>query len=134
MLYYTGRNLAGATQRLRERYSLPLQPRTLQSWIAAYRLLTTYVRLGTRGRQLFPPHQLIRSIRLHHRQVYRYQLHCAKLALILRENLQHRAFAPIRDYLETIAEACPHHLFRTGLRASDVTGKFDLGTVVMREI
>lgn len=110
-----------------------MQPRTLQSWIAAYRPLTTYARLRTRGKSLFPPHQVIRSVRFHHRQVYRYQMHRGKLALLLREDLQHRRFAPVRDYLDTMAEACPHHLFRTGLRASDVAGKFDLGTVAIRE-
>ena len=133
MLYYSGKNLTESAERLRERYGILVQPRTLQSWVAAYRPLTTYGRLRARGSKLFPPHQVIRSVRFHHRQVYRYQLHRGKLALILREDLQHRAFAPIRDYLETMAEACPHHLFRTGLRASDVHGKFDLGTVSIRE-
>jgi hypothetical protein len=133
MLYYSGKNLSESAQRLRERYGIPVQPRTLESWIAEYRPLTTYARLRTRGSKLFPPPQIVRSVRFHHRQVYRYQLHRGKLTLILREDLQHRAFAPIRDYLETMAEACPHQLFRTGLRASDVHGKFDLGTVAIRE-
>src|SRR5712692_3883992 len=63
MLYYSGKNLTESAQRLRERYGIPVQPRTLQSWIATYRPLTTYGRLRARGRRLFLPHQIIRSVR-----------------------------------------------------------------------
>jgi len=44
--------------------------------------LTTYTRLRTEGRRLFPPTQAIRSIKRYHRQIYKHAYHRPKLAML----------------------------------------------------
>jgi ATP-dependent exoDNAse (exonuclease V) beta subunit len=106
--------------------------RTLSSWLAEYRELTTYARLRSHALTLFTPHTLIRSTRLHHKQVYTYRLHQGKLALILAEK-QHEAFSPVADYLNDMATSCPHALFQEEHRASQAANAFDLAGVEIGE-
>ena len=119
-------------QRIKERFGLTLSPRTLSQWLAEYRELTTYARLRSRALTRFTSHTLIRSTRLHHKQVYTYHVHQGKLALILAEN-QHAVFSPIATYLTEMATACPHELFQEEHRASQTANAFDLAGVEIVE-
>jgi hypothetical protein len=74
-LYYRGETCRRVAHRIKERFGLSVSPRTLSQWLAEYRALTTYARLRSRALMLFTPHTLIRSPRLHHKQVYTYRLH-----------------------------------------------------------
>jgi ATP-dependent exoDNAse (exonuclease V) beta subunit len=49
---------------------------------------------------------------MEHKQVYRFQLHQAKLELLLRSS-GHRRFAPLKRYLAEVGKDFPHHLFQT---------------------
>jgi hypothetical protein len=79
--------------------------------------------LRAEGRRLFPPTQTIRSIKLYHRQIYKFEYHRPKLA-ILRESREHRRFAPVADFLERVPIECPHDLFRESERASQKAASF----------
>jgi hypothetical protein len=68
--YHTGHTTSQSAERIKERYGLTIPPRTLSTWLAAYKPLTTYARLRDEGRKRFTPHQLIRSTRLHHHQIW----------------------------------------------------------------
>src|SRR6266436_7574363 len=71
------------TQRvLRRRHHREIPERTISSWLNEYRPLSTYSRLRLAGRKVFRPETLIRSDTLHHQQVYRFQLHQAKLEIL----------------------------------------------------
>jgi transposase-like protein len=71
------------TQRvMRRRYHREIPERTISSWLKEYRPLSTYSRLRLAGRKLFRPETLIGSHTFHHQQVYRFQLHQAKLNLL----------------------------------------------------
>src|SRR6202043_3800620 len=70
MHYYRGESRAGTAEKIRERYGLRVPERTLSAWLAEYRELTTYARLRAEGARLYSPYRLIRSVRLHHQQVY----------------------------------------------------------------
>ena len=83
--YHIGHSLESSTILLQERYGIKVTPTTLSRWLEEYKALCTYGRLRQRGTALFPPHQLIHATRFHHRQVYHYRLHKAKLALLLSE-------------------------------------------------
>ena len=61
--------------------------------------------------------QTIRSIKLYHRQIYKYAYHRPKLAM-LRESREHRRFAGVADFLERVPVDCPHELFHDSERAS----------------
>jgi hypothetical protein len=124
--------MSQSVARLKERYGLAITPRTLSTWLAAYQPLTTYARLRDEGSQRFAPHQLIRSVRLYHQQVYMFRMHRAKLDLLLTEP-QHQAFSPIATYLTDMAKDCPHHLFQTEHRASQGKATFNMHSVEIKE-
>jgi ATP-dependent exoDNAse (exonuclease V) beta subunit len=97
---------------LRQRTHLEIPERTIRRWLEEYKPLTTYARLRTAGQKLFHPEAIIRSFTLYHQQVYRFQVHLAKLALLL-EPLTHRQLAPLKDYLMTVGQDFPHRLFQS---------------------
>lgn len=79
--------------------------------------LTTYTRLRHQCAALFRPDRLIRSVRLHHQQVYEYGIHRGALAATL-DAPQHRRLAPIAGFLEEMVRGCPHNLFQSDAGAS----------------
>ena len=106
------------TQRvMRRRYHREIPERTISSWLNEYRALSTYSRLRLAGRKLFRPETLIRSHTFHHQQVYRFQVHRAKLELLTQPTGQSAAheraeIASIKKYLASIETQFPHHLFQ----------------------
>lgn len=92
MLYYRGETRERTSMRIKERFGIAVPSRTLSTWLAQYRELTTYARLRQEGAAHFPPNRLIRSVRLHHQQVYNYRMHRGKLASVLATP-QHAQFS-----------------------------------------
>lgn len=74
-----GYPLTETQQMLRRRFHLDIPEHTISSWLAEQRPLTTYSRLRKSCRQLFSPEAIIRSHTFYHQQVYRFQVHQAKL-------------------------------------------------------
>ena len=113
------------TQRvMRRRYHREIPERTISSWLNEYRPLSTYSRLRLACRKLFRPETLIRSHTFHHQQVYRFQLHQAKLNLLTGRTALPAAhdfadIASLKKYLASIETHFPHQLFQTtGQRSS----------------
>jgi hypothetical protein len=133
--FYQGHTIAGSANYIRGRFGLTIHPRTISRWLTEYHSLTTYARLRDKARQTHTPRQLIRSTRLHHKQVYMYRTHSGKLAQILNTH-EHQSFRPIADYLTDMAENCPHHLFQdsgnTNNRASAGKAAFNLDAVEIK--
>ena len=119
-LYDLGHSLTETAGKLKTRFGRTIARATIAAWLDANRSLMTYQRLRASGRQLFPPTQTIRAIKLYHRQVYKFQYHRSKLDL-LRQGREHRRFARVADFLELIPLQCPHELFRDSERASQIT-------------
>ncbi len=118
--YSLGYSHEETIKRIKAKTGRAISDSTLSAWIAEHEQLLSYRRLRDAGRRRFPPEQTLRSIKLYHRQVYRYAFHRPKLEL-LRESDEHRRFAPLANFLEAIPLICPHALFRTedaGGRAS----------------
>src|SRR5919198_3600736 len=132
MRYYHGETRQRVATHIKERFGFTLSPRTLSEWLAEYRPLTTYARLRPKLLHQFRPHQLIRSTRLHHQQVYHYRIHQGKLAYLL-STAEHRAFQPLQIYLTEMATSCPHLLFQQEHRASASPSTFDLTGVEITE-
>lgn len=104
--------------------------RTLSSWLAEFRELTGYDRLRAAALAHYKPKQLIRSVRLDHKQVYKYCVHRAKLAWIL----SHDEYAHVRSlgaYLAEMMTDCPHSLFVADARASQGKAPFDIDGVAI---
>lgn len=129
--YYRGETRERAAERIKERFGVVVPARTFSTWLAEYRALTTYARLRQRCSVLFRPNRIIRSVRLHHQQVYEYGIHQGKLDATLQAP-EHRRLAPIAGFLEEMVRACPHHLFQTDARASQGKARFDLDAVEIK--
>jgi len=105
------------TQRiLHRRFHRHIPERTISSWLTAHRPLTTYARLRAQAKKLYHPDSVIRSHTFHHRQVYRFQVHQAKLDLLSQPV---RATATVdfdvsalKAYLASIETHFPHHFFQ----------------------
>jgi hypothetical protein len=115
--YNRGLLLEDTARRLSSRHGHTVNPATISRWLASHPGLTTYRRLRARGLKLFKPPQLIRTVKLYHRQVYEFSYHRAKLAFLREGTLDDRRrgaarFAPLADFLEQVPQACPHNLFQ----------------------
>ena len=112
-----GNSLTDTQRILRQRSHMEVPARTIQSWLKAYRTLCTYFRLRAAGKRLFDPRSIIASRFLQHRQVYRFQIHNAKLELSL-QSPSHRHLSPLRGYLTAVQHDFPHHLFQNTMERS----------------
>jgi hypothetical protein len=110
--YNLGNSISDTQRMIRKRLHVDIPEGTIRSWIRAHKPFTAYARLRAIGRRLFDPALMIRSYLLQHQQVYRFQLHRAKLDLLF-ENARHRHLASVKIYLETIGEDFPHGIFQT---------------------
>lgn len=122
-LYDLGYSLEQTAEKIRSRFGRRVGRSTIAAWLAEHRSLTTYTRLRAEGRRLFPPSQAIRSIKLYHRQIYKYAYHRPKLAM-LRQGREHARFAGVADFLERVPIECPHELFSDSARASQKAAGF----------
>jgi len=103
----------------------------------------TYHRLRARGLTLFKPPQIIRTVKLYHRQIYEFYYHRAKLAFLRNGTLDDRRsgdtrFAPLADFLDRASHTRPDYLFRRedGTRYSQLDPgflKLDRLTVVEKQ-
>ena len=107
-----GHSLSETQTIIRRKVHLDIPERTIRSWISQYRPLTTYARLRNAAKTHFAPTAIIRARTLEHRQVYRFQIHEAKLKLLLGSPLHH-AFESIHTYLRTVDRDFPHNLFQS---------------------
>jgi hypothetical protein len=143
--YDRGASLTETASKISSRYGHSVAPSTISRWLAQHPALTTYRRLRGRGRRLFKPTQVIRTVKLYHRQVYEFAYHRAKLAFLRDGTLDDKRaastastarFAPVADFLESIPTTCPHDLFHRedGARSSQLSPDFlALDTLVVVE-
>ena len=115
--YDLGYSLTQTAEQVQARNGHRVARSTIATWLSEHKSLTTYARLREAGRRLYPPRQVIRSIKLYHRQVYKFQYHRPKLAH-LRQGREHSRFAGLAGFLERVPKECPHELFRDSERAS----------------
>ena len=124
-IYNLGHSLTETQRQIRRRAHLDLPEGTIRSWLDSYRAFTTYARLRSAGRKLIEPEMVIRSFPLYHQQVYRFQVHRAKLRMLL-ESAAHHHLSAIRTYLESIDSHFPLDLFLAAARSSTFPAALDL--------
>jgi transposase-like protein len=115
--YSLGYSLEHTAARIKSKSGRTIGTSTVAGWLSQHRPLMSYLRLRENGRHLFPPEQTIRSIKLHHRQIYRYAFHRPKLEFLRHGKLDDkrsgdRHFAALANFLEAVPLICPHDLFR----------------------
>jgi len=111
-IFNLGHSTMESQQILRRRFHANVPERTISSWLTAYRHLTTYARLRAEGKRLFAPDAIVHNITFHHQQVYRHQVHRAKLRMLLAGATPH-AFDPLRTYLAELERTFPHQIFQS---------------------
>ena len=130
-LYYRGETRAQTSMQIQERFGVRIPARTLSTWLAEFRGLTTYARLRDDVLRSYPPRRVMRWVRLHHQQVYHFGIHRGKIAALLAAH-EHERFEPLREFLDAMAQSCPNRLFAAGGRASKEPMNFDLDGVEIR--
>src|SRR5713101_7227936 len=111
-IYNLGNSVSETQGAVRKRFHVDIPEGTIRLWVRTHKSLTAYARLRAIGTKLFDSDAMIRSYLLRHKQVYRFQLHRAKLELLF-QNTRHRHLAPAKNYLEAIGEDFPHNIFQT---------------------
>ena len=107
-----GYSVTDTQAQIQKRFHRNIPERTISSWIAEYKPQTTYARLRSDAKKLFAPELTVRTINFHHQQVYRHQVHRAKLQLLL-DDAQHREFNPLTKYLADLERNFPNQLFQS---------------------
>jgi transposase-like protein len=79
-LYSRGYSLAETAAHLSSHHGHTVNAATISRWFAQHPRLTSYRRFRDHGCVLFKPTQVIRTLKLYHRQVYEFAYHRAKLA------------------------------------------------------
>src|SRR6202171_5262618 len=137
--YSLGYSLEDTAARVKSKSGSHVGASTIAGWLAQHHDLMSYVRLRDKGRHLFPAEQVIRSIKLYHRQIYRYAFHRPKLEFLRRGELDDKRsgdtrFATVANFLEAVPLICPHDLFRAEdrARASQVQPDFaDVSRIIV---
>ncbi len=109
--YNLGHTATETQSLLRRKTLIDIPERTINLWLSTYKELATYARLRSAAKKLFSPSAIIRSFTLYHQQVYRFQLHQAKLSLLL-DAPEHNQLSVIKSYLGNVGAHFPHHLFQ----------------------
>jgi len=131
-LYNIGHTLEKTCELLKEQFGLDVKPTTLSDWVKEFGNLCRYGRMRQFGMKLYSPNQVIQAVTLYHRQIYKFCIHRAKLALILQD-YKHARLENLREFLEAVQTECPHQFFQEGERASEENVKFDLSELIVRE-
>jgi len=131
--YHLGYTLEDSARLLGGKYGFEVSAATLSSWVGEFKDTCTYGRIRKFGKKLYSPNDILAGINLYHRQIYKFRIHRAKMSLLLQEDIRHRKFAPLREFLEAIFQACPHYFFKEGQRVSECKVKFDLGQTLIHK-
>jgi len=110
--YNLGYTIEQTKKEIAKRFHIRIPESTIHSWIKEYSNTCSFFRLRGQAIKLHKPEEIIFSHSLQHNQIYKYQLHKAKLSLLSKELLVQK-FQLLKDYLEKIpTESFPHHIFQ----------------------
>lgn len=110
--YNLGYTIERTKKEIAKRFHIKIPESTIHSWIKQYSNICTFNRVREQTTKLHTPEEMIFSHNLQHSQIYKFQLHKAKLELVARE-LQPQKFQLLKSYLEKIpTEEFPHHIFQ----------------------
>jgi len=99
-IYNLGNTLGQTKNIIARKFKTPVPITTIQSWIKWYSSICTFARLRKETLKLYKE-EMIFIHELQHNQIYKYQLHKAKLDLQSKELPENKLMA-IKDYLNKI--------------------------------
>jgi len=109
--YSSGYNLNQTKKVLAQKFKLSIPLTTLQGWIKDYESICTFRRIREQALVLSKPEQMILQQKFFHHQLYLFQLHQAKLKILL-DYSEHKKFSLLQEYLQKICRReLPEHIF-----------------------
>jgi len=117
--YNLGNSQKNTAKTLNSRFKIKLPQRTISQWIKQYKHICTFNRLRKDALKICKPDKIIFQSILNHHQIYKYQLHKAKLQLLSNE-IPEQKFQLLKKYLEKIpTKEFPHHIFQPKLNKTN---------------
>lgn len=130
-LYNLGYSYHQTATYLNKKLGLAPNIRTISEWIEEHKSLCRYQRLRPYAIKLYSPKDMIDTVTLAHKQLYRYRYHRGKTRLMLEEFKNH-SLSPIKDFLDQVSTDTPHQYFIEGARISEVKTKFDKSNMIVK--
>ncbi|MBU1070902.1 PD-(D/E)XK nuclease family protein [Patescibacteria group bacterium] len=131
-LYHLGHSCASACRILNQKLDYNIHPTSVSNWITEFQDICRFSRLRPYALKRYHPKYFTVTATLAHRQLYRYRFHRAKCNLIIREDIKHRNFGPLEEFLEMVPSETPHQYFQDGLRASESPLVFSKTQMIVR--
>ena len=110
--YNLGYTQEQVAKEIAKRHHVKIPQTTISDWVKQFSDTCSFVRLRGQAIKLHKPEEMILTHHLQHNQIYKYQLHKAKLELVKKE-LPEQKFQLLKSYMEKIpTEEFPHHIFQ----------------------
>ena len=118
-LYNLGNTLEETKNIINNKHGLALTPQAISTWLSKYKNLCSFNRLRKYALKICKSDKMIFHSILNHHQIYKYQLHKAKLQLLSNEIPQQK-FQLLKKYLEKIpTKEFPNHIFQPKLNKTN---------------
>ena len=130
--YHLGFSLEETVKILKAKFAIDVAASSIASWTKEYEKLCAYSRMRPFGLKMYSPYNVLDTATLAHRQLYRFYYHKAKSRLIVDEDFKHHKFAPLIEFLDSIATETPHQYFQEGARASETPIAFSKKDMIVR--
>lgn len=133
-LYHLGYSLEQVCQILKQRENYDIQPTSISNWLKEFASMCRFSRMRPYALQKYTPKNMTVLETLAHQQLYQFRFHRAKCDLIIREDIKHSHFGPVREFLEMVPSDCPHQHFtdKKALRASEAPLTFSKTQMIVR--
>ena len=132
MSYYNlGFTFEESCKLLENKFGLSPSPATLSEWVEEYKPLCRFERLRPYAVKLYRPRDMVETVTMAHRQLYRFRYHRAKIKLMLQE-FRNRDLFPLKEYLDAVSSETPHQYFQDGERMSDIRSRFDKAQMIVK--
>jgi len=131
--YHLGHTFKDSAGLLERKYGFEVSAATLSSWVSEFKGACAYNRIRSFGKKLYSPNDILAGINLYHRQIYKFRIHRGKMSVLLQEDIQHRKFEPLGEFLEVMFQHCPHYFFKEGQRVSQCKVKLALGQTLIHK-
>jgi hypothetical protein len=124
-------SLEGAATGVGRKYGIAVSRQSLTNWLEDFRPYLPVARLRPAIARTCDPRRAFLECQFIHGQVYGFKYHRPKTQVIIDDpGGEHARFRPLAQFLESVPESTPHHLFRDQRsRASTHKAEFDLSGV-----
>lgn len=129
--YNLGFTLETACRLVKEKFKSGPDPETLSRWLAEFGELCRFERLRPWAVKMFSPQDMVETVTMAHRQLFRFRYHRAKMKLVLEE-FGNRYFYPLKEYLDNVSSETPHQYFQQGERMSEIRSRFDKSGMIVK--